>query len=362
MERLNWHLAYELARYSAVHVVAPEGAKALAPDNVTVSEVRLAPLSRFLWQALLAARREAAKRRPAVVLAGSGLTAPLALLAARQCHARTATYVHGLDLAVRHPVYRGLWLPALRGMDKVIANSHSTAVLAEAQGVRRERISIIHPGVELPTETEEQRQHLRQDFLNRHELHGRRVLITVGRLTQRKGVSAFVRDVLPRIVQADSRICLLVIGEVPKAALAARADPPEAILSAASEVGVRNHVFCIGPLFGESLKAAWYAADVHVFPVRHDSHDPEGFGMVAVEAAAHGIPTVAYATGGVTDAVAHGVSGRLVQPGDAVGFAMAALDLLKHPLPRENLRRFAVGFAWQTFGERVAQVLLQSGG
>lgn len=360
MERLNWHLAFELGRYSAVHVVAPEGAKASAPDNITVSEVPLVPLSRFLWQALLAARREAAKKRPAVVLAGSGLTAPLALMAARQCHALSATYVHGLDLTVSHPVYRGLWLPALRGMDKVIANSHSTAALAETQGVRRDRISIIHPGVELPNETEEQRQNLRQDFLNRHKLHGRRVLITVGRLTLRKGVSAFVREVLPRIVKVDPRICLLVIGEVPKAALAARADPPEAILSAANVAGIGNHVRFLGSL--KCLKAAWYAADVHVFPVRHDPHDPEGFGMVAVEAAAHGVPTVAYATGGVTDAVADGVSGRLVQPGDAAGFAAATLDLLSHPLSHEGFRRFAEKFAWQTFGECVAQVLLQSGG
>ena len=37
--------------------------------------------------------------------------------------------------------------------------------------------------------------------------------------------------------------------------------------------------------------------DIHIFPVCHISDDPEGFGMVAIEAAAHGAPTVAFATG-----------------------------------------------------------------
>jgi hypothetical protein len=59
----------------------------------------------------------------------------MALLAARACGARTAAYVHGLDVVAPHPVYRALWLPALRRMDRVIANSAPTAELARKAGV-----------------------------------------------------------------------------------------------------------------------------------------------------------------------------------------------------------------------------------
>ena len=83
MERLNWHLADELAKHHAVHVIAPQGAAAKAPSGVAVTEVPLRPLWRFLLAAAHAARREARRLQPDVVLAGSGLTAPLALLAAR---------------------------------------------------------------------------------------------------------------------------------------------------------------------------------------------------------------------------------------------------------------------------------------
>src|SRR3546814_13125486 len=88
--------------------------------------------------------------RPDVVLAGSGLTAPLSFLAARACTATAAAYVHGLDVAIRNSLYRATWLPTLRRMDRVIANSQSTASMTVQAGVAADRISIVHPGVELP--------------------------------------------------------------------------------------------------------------------------------------------------------------------------------------------------------------------
>jgi phosphatidylinositol alpha-1,6-mannosyltransferase len=57
---------------------------------------------------------------------------------------------------------------------------------------------------------------------------------------------------------------------------------------------------------------------VHVFPVLESSDDVEGFGMVAIEAAANGLPTVAFDVGGIADAVEDPVSGRLVPAQDYV--------------------------------------------
>src|SRR3546814_10477700 len=42
------------------------------------------------------------------------------------------------------------WLPTLRRMDRVIANSQSTASTTVQAGVAADRISIVHPVVELP--------------------------------------------------------------------------------------------------------------------------------------------------------------------------------------------------------------------
>ncbi|GAB4352894.1 MAG: hypothetical protein Kow0073_08780 [Immundisolibacter sp.] len=85
-----------------------------------------------------------------------------------------------------------------------------------------------------------------------------------------------------------------------------------------------------GTSFGQALDDADFAAAVHVLPVRDFPGNPEGFGMVAIEAVAHGRPTVAYATGGVVDAVREGQCGRL-PPGDVTGFAQAVLATLASP-------------------------------
>jgi phosphatidylinositol alpha-1,6-mannosyltransferase len=79
--------------------------------------------------------------------------------------------------------------------------------------------------------------------------------------------------------------------------------------------------------------------------------------MVAVEAAAHGLPTVAYACGGVVDAVGEGISGRLVAPGDARAFAEAVSGLLCEPLQPRRVALFARDFAWSCFGHGVLQAV-----
>ena len=55
---------------------------------------------------------------------------------------------------------------------------------------------------------------------------------------------------------------------------------------------------CLARVDDQRLSDAYFAADVMVFPVLDLPGDVEGFGMVAVEAAAHGLPTVAFAVGG----------------------------------------------------------------
>ena len=356
MERLNWHLADQLSRRATVRVVGPAGAAGHAPQGVRVYEAPLKPLSNFLLRAQWLALRLACSWRPDIVLAGSGLTAPLAWLAARACGAKAVAYVHGLDISVPHPVYRHLWLPLLRRMDHVIANSRATAELATRAGIDPARIGVVYPGVRLPKSPPDPQAAIR--FRTEHGLGDRALLLSVGRLTRRKGLREFVAEVLPHIVADQPDVMLLVVGDAPAHSLHAEAQTPQSIQAAADSSGVGAHLKFLGVITGnDRLDAAYQAADVHVFPVRHIADDPEGFGMVAVEAAAHGLPTVAYATGGVVDAVAEGISGHLIRSGDGAEFAAAVLRLLARPLPADGVRAHAEPFAWEQFGAAVTAQL-----
>ena len=357
MERLNWHMAQGLSERVDVRAIGPGGAAALAPPGVEVEEISLVPLLRFLVEASWKAWRRARAWRPHVVLAGSGLTAPVAWLAARSCGAEAVVYAHGLDMAVRHPLYRGLWMPFFRRMDRVIANSRATARLAIDIGVDPARIEIVHPGVDLPARAQPSQDIER--FRVRHRLGQGPVLLSVGRLSTRKGLREFVEGVLPRIVARKRDTVLLIVGDAPAQALHARTQTPDSIRRAAEAQGIGENVRFLGVIVDRTeLATAYEAADVHVFPVRQIPGDPEGFGMVAIEAAAHGLPTVAYATGGVVESVADPQSGRLIVPGDEVGMADAVLEMIdRREAMRSSCQSFAAGFAWAVFSEKVHRAL-----
>lgn len=367
MERLNWHLAAQLAGNAEVRVIGPAGSADGAPEGVVVREAPLQPLRRFLWTARRLARREATQWQPDIVMAGSGLTAPLARSAARKVNARAVVYVHGLDVATRHPAYRLLWHPALRRMHRVIANSQATADLCRDIGVDAARIDIVPPGVDLP-ESPQPAIPAAADtpvvgrgsaFRQRHGLGDGPLLLSVGRLTTRKGLREFVTHSLPAIVRAQPDSVFVVIGDAPAQALHARAQSVSSIQAAADAHGVGENIRFLGVITDpDKLADAYQSADVHVFPVREIPGDPEGFGMVAVEAAAHGLPTVAFATGGVTDAVGAGESGYLVSPGEYAQFADRTLDVLNAAGAwQAGCTAFARQFAWPCFGAAVRAAL-----
>lgn len=360
MERLNWHMADELARAYQVRIVGPSGSATQAPHGSVVCEVPLRPLWRFLlvaaWRAVSIARRW----KPDVILAGSGLTAPIVWLAARVCDARAVVYLHGLDIAIRHPLYGLFWLPAIRRMDGIVVNSTATRRMAIARDVPESRITLVPPGVALPDDAGQDDR--LPDFRQAYGLGSGPILLSVGRLTERKGLREFVRDVFPQVAAKHPDVQLVVIGDAAGNALAARSQTPDSIRAVANLAGLGRQLHFLGIITDRlALSAAYCAASVHVFPVRELPGDPEGFGMVAIEAAAHGLPTAAYATGGIVDAVADGVSGRLATPGAANVLTDGILDLLAAPLPVEPMQTFAGQFAWPRFGERLRAALLCTG-
>lgn len=67
------------------------------------------------------------------------------------------------------------------------------------------------------------------------------------------------------------------------------------------------------------------------------SGSQEGFGMVYLEAALQELPCVAYASGGVVDAIEDGRTGRLVKEGDINALSEALADLLTYPSEARRL-------------------------
>jgi phosphatidylinositol alpha-1,6-mannosyltransferase len=355
MERLNLHIALEASRWADLVVIGPEGSRQHLPRAIEVIEIPVRPLWRFLLRSASAAWRAAMGAD--LILAGSGLTAPAALLGARRSGGKAIAYLHGLDLVTPHPIYRACWLPAMRHLAAAITNSRNTARIAQDLGVAGGRIAIVHPGTKLPSAGADA-----GDFRDRFGLGDDPLLLSVGRLTERKGLAEFVEEALPRIVATHPGARLLVIGDDAPDALkrSAGPDPGLRLQAAVRATSLEAHVRRLGACDDATLQQAYAAANVHVFPGKNVPGDVEGFGMVAIEAAAQGLPTVAFDVGGIADAVAQGASGYLVAAGDYEAFASRVCDLIAAGRggPMDAMARgFAQGFSWEVFGERLRTVL-----
>jgi glycosyltransferase involved in cell wall biosynthesis len=98
-----------------------------------------------------------------------------------------------------------------------------------------------------------------------------------------------------------------------------------ALDSLAASLGLGRHLLRLG--FREDVETVLGAADALVVP----STRPEPLGLVAMEAAAAGLPVVASAHGGVVEIVRHGETGLLVPPGDSAALAVALRALAEDP-------------------------------
>ncbi len=362
MERLLWHIVDELRSVYRVYVAGPSGCRQQLPDDVEVTEIPLQPMVFFLIRVQFTAVWLAFRNRPCVILAGSGLTAPFSWLAARITGARCIVYLHGLDIKVRHPFYRLLWLPIFRHFDCVLVNSNFTKQLALDAHIRAGRIEILHPGVELPSLKDAQQKRI--DFRTRHDLQDVPLLLSVGRITSRKGLLCFSDKIFPHILLKVPEVTLVIIGDNPTDALVPAEDESVKVKDKLKEKQIESRVLWLGRCSQRELDDAYFAADVLIFPVQQREDDIEGFGMVAIEAAAHGLPTVAFSVGGVTDAVSNDCCGRLIFAGDNPAFVDAVIQQLEKQSTCDRIkvcREFAELFEWDLFGRRLRSIFHKVG-
>lgn len=161
----------------------------------------------------------------------------------------------------------------------------------------------------------------------------RPLVVMLGRLLNQKGI--------PEFAQVARRVC----AEIPGArfCLAGEEDPehPDAVdmswLRREQTVEYLGRLGDVKPLLEE--------ADLFLFP----SYYREGIPRVVMEAAATGLPTVAFDVPGVREAVRHGVTGYLVTDRDVEAMTERVLGLLRDQPRRLKLGRQARDLAEKSF-------------
>jgi glycosyltransferase involved in cell wall biosynthesis len=180
--------------------------------------------------------------------------------------------------------------------------------------------SVIYPPVEIPDVSEPR---ARGDYF-----------LCVGRLTSHKRVDL--------AVQACSRLGepLLVVGDGPEREHLQRLAGPS--------------VEFLGRVSDEALEQLYLSARALIFP----SH--EDYGLVPLEAQAHGVPVIAFGQGGVLETVKDGVSGMFfsTQDVDSISGCLRSFDARR--FPEGQIREWARRFDAQGFMTRLRDFVAAS--
>ncbi len=357
MERLNHHIYLELAKEFNVAVAGPEGCVPyLGTNAVTTSRTfPNSPKSAFVLGSMRAAWHLGRTFRPDLIICGSGVTAPAGLLIARRLRVPLITYLHGLDIVTTHLLYRAIFLPAIRASHTLIANSKNTAQLAFMHGIEQKKITILHPGVNVKISENLNTNAFRQ----KTDAGNRPILLSVGRLTERKGLYEFIVNCMPELIRQFPDILVLIVGGEANESLGSKLGIIKKLTATIQLMDLANHVKLLGRIDDVLLSQAYQTSQLLLFPVLDLPGDVEGFGMVAVEAAAHGLPTIAFATGGVPDAVSEGVSGYLIEPGNYPQFTGSVVRHLRGEITINNddCQNFAKKFNWTSFGHKLRAII-----
>jgi glycosyltransferase involved in cell wall biosynthesis len=285
------------------------------------------------------------------------LLTPLGLALRTLLRVPVVVTVHGLDVTYQNPLYQWLIPRCLRRMDKIICVSSYTRQQCIRRGVPATLCEVVPNGVNM---FEFDDQYTSQGMRNLQtaangRLRGRKVLLTVGRLIERKGVVHFLTEVMPRIMAQRRDICYLIVGEGPQRDL---------IETRIASLHLEDHVVLLGRVDDDTLRAAYHVADLFIMPNIPVQNDIEGFGLVALEAAAAGRYVVASRLDGIPEAIIPGENGTLLDPLDSEAFASTILDLLGDDEKRTALGQKAREFvrsrySWDIIARTYEQVFMR---
>jgi len=329
MQRLSFHIAEQLRQGSDLTLVR------MGQGNWF--------LSFFLARATLRLLFALLTRRVDVVLLGDPVLSGLGWLA-KKFRVPVAVVVHGLDITYAPVLYQRYldWMFWNKFEAYICISRHVYDIVQQRLGTDN-CCHLIHPGVNLLPDP--------PPVANGHRQSPR--LLMLGRLVPRKGALWLVEHVLPVLVSALPALQLDIVGDGPD---------HELIAEAVATRGLQRNVSLHGAVDDARKSALLAEAHLVLIPNLPVADDPEGFGLVALEAAAAGRYVLAANLEGLRDAVHVPDTGLLLPAGDAnrwIDAVLQACSDLPGLIEKGQHARASIGteHSWQRMGERYRQVL-----
>jgi len=230
----------------------------------------------------------------------------------------------------------------MRRQDRAIAVSHAVAKWTlKRYSLTPAQLDVVYPGIELGL--------FKPPDVYTSEI-GAPIVCVVGRIRFKEKGQNLVLDIWPSILKHYPQATLQFIGEGPDTDSLQQRIRQDPLLAAS--------VLMLGQQ--EDIASCLRHASLVVVP----SLCEEGFGLLPVEAAALGKPSIAFASGGLLEALKDGETGLLVKTGDTDALCQAILRLFKDPLLRKAFftagPQFAAGFSVERQVHQFASALMRN--
>ncbi len=259
-------------------------------------------------------------------------------------------FCHGRDISMLSGRKKIVAKKVIRQAKGIFANSNFTKHLVENYKYPHSHIYTIYPCPEvLPNPSDLEMIKVK----NKYNLHNKKILLTVGRIIERKGHDMAIKA-LPQVIKKHSNTVYVIAGEGPH---------KQALQVLARQYEVSNHVIFTGIIEDGEASCLYELCDIFVMPARQLANkDVEGFGIVYLEANLFGKPAIGGRSGGIPEAIVHEKTGILVDPMNIDEITRNILYLLDNPdkahvLGIQGMDRVHSQFQWHNQVEKIKKII-----
>ena len=255
--------------------------------------------------------------------------------------------IHGKE--INHPKGSSLnkrVVKVLNNVKKVIANSEYTKNLAINNGVNKDKVIVINPGVYPVQELNKKSLEKVENLLKVKEPR----LITVSRFDKRKNHEKTLMA-LRNLKQIYPDIVYICVGY---------GDEEKNIKKLVEELNLGSNVMFFKDI-SDNLKNSLIAkSNIFVMPSIIHKTSVEGFGIAYIEAAQYGIPSLGGKDGGASDAIQHNKTGMICDGNNLEDIYFSLNSMIENKKYLElgtNAKELSSKFNWSNTIEKYKKIL-----
>ena len=238
-------------------------------------------------------------------------------------------------------------LNVLDNVEVIVANSKFTKNLAINCGVSANKIIVINPGVDPVQKLLKKNLDKAEDLLKNKSPK----LITVARLDKRKNHEKIIMSI-KNLKQIYPNIIYICIGD---------GEEEKNIKKLVYELDLQEQVMFFKDISSELKNSLVAKSDIFVMPSIIHKKSVEGFGIVYIEAAQYGIPSIGGIDGGAADAIDHEKTG-LICDGNNLDEIYSSINSMlennKYLEYGKTAKENSIKFKWDKIIEEYKKILI----